>query len=157
PPPATPTAALATARKVSRQVSADTSKVSGTPPTSKFPEKFVPPGAARVLLTGPGMDPRIFASKRLHLRLVAYRLHVLLPYGLTPARFDMMYVIEKNDEGFVLQRDLPDILGLGRSTISKMLTLLEGLKLVERTRASRPGRLKVVMLTEEGRRRLHEA
>jgi DNA-binding MarR family transcriptional regulator len=103
------------------------------------------------------MDPRIFASKRLHLQLVAFGIRVLAPFELTPARFDMLYVIEKNDEGFVLQRDLPHLLGLARSTISKMLGLLEGLGLIERTRASRPGRLKVVMLTDEGRRRLHEA
>jgi DNA-binding MarR family transcriptional regulator len=103
------------------------------------------------------MDPRIFASKRLHLQLVAFGRRVLEHYELTPARFDMLYVIEKNDDGSVLQRDLPHLLGLARSTISKMLTLLDGLGLIERRLADLPGRLKLVTLTEEGRRRLHEA
>jgi DNA-binding MarR family transcriptional regulator len=103
------------------------------------------------------MDPRIFAGKRVHLQFVAFGRRMLGAFGLTPARFDMLYVIEKNDDGCLLQRDLPDILGLARSTVSKMLALLESLGLVARTRENMPGRLKLIMLTEEGRRRLNEA
>jgi DNA-binding MarR family transcriptional regulator len=103
------------------------------------------------------MDPNVFAAKRMHLRVVHFGRKILEPYGLTPARFDMLYAIEKNRNRCIMQRDLPPLLGLSRSTVSKMLKLLEELGLIVRTKTRKSGEMKLVVITQDGLDRLHAA
>ncbi len=56
-------------------------------------------------------------------------------YGLTPARFDLMYVLKQaNDEGWGLrQSELRRELGVAPPTVSRMLASLERLGFVRRS------------------------
>lgn len=94
------------------------------------------------------MDAITFGIKRahwvLHHRVVA---KVLEPCGLTPSRFDALYILFRN-EGLP-QKELRRQLGVARSTLSRMLAALERLALVTRDRQSR-GRTRRVALTEAG-------
>ena len=77
----------------------------------------------------------------------------LAAMGLTAARFDLLYALRKGLGK--TQRQLRLILGVNRTTISRMLGSLETLGLVTRERL-RFGdrRTRAVELTEEGRRRI---
>ena len=100
------------------------------------------------------MDPLFFGFKRAHLRVVAgtrariekHRLHMT---GITPARYDMMRVIEAQVDGLP-QRNLVELLGVTAQTVSRMLKSLEELHLVERTRMDRDSRCLWVRLTPFG-------
>lgn len=59
----------------------------------------------------------------------------------------------------VYQRDFEEKFGITRSTVSKVLTLLEKKGFIERTSVSHDGRMKKIVLTEKSReigRRWHE-
>jgi DNA-binding MarR family transcriptional regulator len=71
--------------------------------------------------------------------------------GLTPARFDMLYIVAKEGSS-LLQRDLQRALGVAAATVSRMLRSLEELGLVEREVTEEDHRCRNVMLTKEGRR-----
>jgi DNA-binding MarR family transcriptional regulator len=73
--------------------------------------------------------------------------------GLTAARFDMLYAVKEVRNG-VDQRNLQQRLGVGRSTVSRMLASLEQLGLVKRIVAGHDRRRKVVRLTTRGRWRI---
>ena len=71
----------------------------------------------------PGMNSTMFSVKRTFLRTVHFGRKLLEPFGLTPARFDLLYVVWKRPYG--RQSELRRILGLHPSTVSKMLTKLD--------------------------------
>lgn len=98
---------------------------------------------------GVGMHDLMFRFKRAHLSAVAFGKLLLRKFGLTPARFDVLYVVVSNGNG-VLQSDIWEALGLHRSTISKMCKRLEELGLVERFEAHARGHETIVQLTYEG-------
>ena len=75
----------------------------------------------------------------------------LATLGLTPARFDMLYIVAKEGSSFP-QRELQRALGVTAATVSKMLTSLEELGLVEREVMEADHRCQNVVLTKEGRR-----
>jgi len=75
----------------------------------------------------------------------------LATLGLTPARFDMLYIVAKEGSS-LLQRELQRALGVTAATVSKMLTSLEELGLVEREVLEVDHRCRNVLLTKEGRR-----
>ena len=82
--------------------------------------------------------------------------HALAALGLTAARFDLLYAIGKNP--IATQRELRLILGVNRTTISRLLGALENLGLLTRTRVQHGDRrTKHVDLTEKGRRRVRIA
>ncbi len=70
--------------------------------------------------------------------------------GLTPARFDMLYIVAKEGSS-LLQRDLQRALGVAAATVSRMLKSLEELGLIEREVTEEDHRCRNVMLTKEGR------
>jgi DNA-binding MarR family transcriptional regulator len=87
------------------------------------------------------------------LRVTRYALATL---GLTPARFDLLYIVAK-EHSILPQRELQRTLGVTAATVSKMLTSLEDLGLVEREVMEEDHRCRYVVLTKAGRRRVLEA
>ena len=75
----------------------------------------------------------------------------LATFGLTPARFDMLYVVAKEGSS-LMQRDLQRALGVAAATVSRMLRSLEKLGLVEREVLEEDRRCRNVKLTKAGRR-----
>jgi DNA-binding MarR family transcriptional regulator len=76
---------------------------------------------------------------------------VLQGYGLTPARFDLLFAIKQFVDGLP-QSQLRRLFGVSGPTTSKMLCALEARGLVARTRAPRDRRVLHVRLTALGRR-----
>jgi DNA-binding MarR family transcriptional regulator len=77
------------------------------------------------------MDAILFGMKRGHQAALRFEHGVLAPFGLTPARFDMLYALGQRLS--VRQSELRRELGVARSTVSRMLASLERLGWVERT------------------------
>jgi DNA-binding MarR family transcriptional regulator len=76
--------------------------------------------------------------------------------GLTPARFDMLYIVAKEGSS-LMQRELQRALGVTAATVSRMLTSLEELGLVEREVMEEDHRCRNVVLTKAGRRCVFKA
>jgi hypothetical protein len=70
--------------------------------------------------------------------------------GLTPARFDLLYALNQYRNG-VTQSGLRKLLGVGRTTVSRMLASLEQLRLVTRSIDTVDKRKRLVKLTTLGR------
>jgi len=95
-----------------------------------------------------------FAFKRAHYTSLRLGRQYAKPFGLTPARFDMLYAIrrDKNRSQAFLARTL----GVAGVTVSRMLAKLETLGFVRRVGPESPDRrVKRVRLTKLGRRHLH--
>lgn len=95
-----------------------------------------------------------FAFKRAHYTSLRVSRKYAEPFGLTPARFDMLYAISRNRLE-LSQASLARVLGLSDVTVSRMLRMLEGLGLIRRSVYWRDRRAKSVWLTNAGRRRLY--
>ncbi len=93
------------------------------------------------------MDAVLFEMKRAHLGAARFVRRMLRPFGLTPARFDLMTAIGSRG---ARQCDLWRRLNVVRSVISEMLRALLDLGWLRRTRAL-DGRTWRVMWTEVGR------
>ena len=76
---------------------------------------------------------------------------LLLEFGVTPARFDLMRILYGRAQFSMTQSWLRGELGVARATISKMLKALEKLGLVERKTDEFDRRTKRVTLTTEAR------
>jgi DNA-binding MarR family transcriptional regulator len=94
--------------------------------------------------------------KRAHLRAVAAARSRMAPLGLTPARFDLLYVVHRACRP-LRQREITRALGVTAVTVSRMLVRLEQLGLVTRAAESVDRRAKAVRLTPEGARRVGRA
>jgi DNA-binding MarR family transcriptional regulator len=95
-----------------------------------------------------------FAFKRAHYTSLRLGRKYAERFGLTPARFDMLYAIrrDKNRSQAFLARTL----GVASVTVSRMLRKLEALGFVRRSAFAWPDRrMKRVRLTKLGRRHLH--
>lgn len=94
------------------------------------------------------------AVKRAHLRTVINLGRCARRFGITPARYDLLYAIWWHHVQY--QRDLWSMLDVSRATVSRMVIALEKLGLVRRGphrgRASR-----TIALTAEGRDVIEEA
>ncbi len=86
------------------------------------------------------------------LRVTRWRFEM---FGLTPARFDLLYCIRSG--GWMHQREFRRLLGVTAQTISRMLRSLEKLGLVVRNRSFGDRRKLIVELTKEGRERIRRA
>jgi DNA-binding MarR family transcriptional regulator len=75
-----------------------------------------------------------FSLKRTHHRALAYSRRLSVPYGLTPARFDMMYAIDRHRDSLLWQSHLRRLLGVTAATISRMVRSLEELGYITRDR-----------------------
>ena len=101
------------------------------------------------------MHPLSFIIKRVHHRLLAYARPFAKAFNITPARYDLLKCINRGEGYF--QAELPDNLGVTRTTVSRMLIALERQGLIVRThlvdeRGRRHRRLNWVAVTTEGRR-----
>jgi DNA-binding MarR family transcriptional regulator len=105
------------------------------------------------------METMIFGVKRAFYATWNITRPVLADFGLTPARYDVLYAIVDADTqyGVCPQRKLWKALGVARSTMSKLLRSLEELGLVRRERWSIDRRQRYVSLTALGRLRLQRA
>ncbi len=104
-----------------------------------------------------------FQLKRAHHRVVAFGKSVLRRFGLTPARFDLLFIVyarwtfQKRIYDAPAQTDLCRVLGVTAPTVSRMVRSLEELGIVTRFRNPVDRRTKQVSLTEEGLDLFHEA
>jgi DNA-binding MarR family transcriptional regulator len=80
----------------------------------------------------------------------------LAKMGLTPARFDMLYIVAQEGSS-LMQRELQRALGVSAATVSRMLTSLEELGFVEREIMEEDHRCRNVTLTKAGRRCVFKA
>ena len=74
------------------------------------------------------MNSTMFSVKRAFLRTVHFGRKVLEPFGLTPARFDLLFLLWRREYRY--QSELWRILGLHPSTVSKMLKRLQFIEFV---------------------------
>jgi DNA-binding MarR family transcriptional regulator len=104
-----------------------------------------------------------FRLKRAHHRVVAFGKSILRRFGLTPARFDLLYVVyvrwefRKRVYDAPAQTDLCRALGVTAATVSRMVGRLEQLGIVTRFGSRIDRRTKQVALTPEGLALLREA
>ena len=107
----------------------------------------------------------LFLLKRAGLLSIALQKKWLVPYAITPARYEMLFVIAHSNEWlkkvkFVHQSDIRRQLGVTAATVCKMLKALEKLGYVRRARSKAADRRQVnVELTRKGRgllRKVHE-
>ena len=104
------------------------------------------------------MHPVPFYLKRAHLCSLAVLRRLLTPFGITPARYDMLHVIANTNlwhgkkSHWVYQSDIWRALGVTPTTVCKMLRALERLGFVRRTRSIvRDRRQVIVELTRKAR------
>jgi DNA-binding MarR family transcriptional regulator len=90
-----------------------------------------------------------FGLKRAHQGTLRITRKVLVALGLTAARFDLLYAVNKARRGMI-QSALRRVLGVTRATVSRMLASLEELGLVRRTVPREDRRQKLVELTTKG-------
>ena len=102
------------------------------------------------------MNQIFFGLKRAHHGVLRITRPGLARFGLTPARFDLLYALHDREWG-VSQRSLRGILGVSAPTVCRMLRSLEELGLIRRELEYGCRRRLNVRLTEEGRRRIRTA
>jgi DNA-binding MarR family transcriptional regulator len=113
------------------------------------------PGLARA--HGGAMDAIVFRLKRAHLSVQHRFLAKLLkPCALTPARFDLLFVMLESRCGGMAQAELHRALGVSRPVISRLVASLERLRFVRRW-PWRRGARREVLLTPLGRQVLRHA
>ncbi len=95
------------------------------------------------------MHPLAFQLKRAHQRVVSFGQAMLRSFGLTPARFDLLFIVHERPNYAPTQTDLCRILGVTAATISKMVRSLEELGIVERFKCF-DRRLNYVALSTKG-------
>jgi DNA-binding MarR family transcriptional regulator len=109
------------------------------------------------------MNAHFFGTKRAFHGILRVMRKPLASFGLTAARYDMLYAIfggvpkDRFGGALTFQRDLPRKLGVHKSVVSRMLRSLERIGLVARRRSSADERKRVVELTEAGMDRLRDA
>jgi len=96
------------------------------------------------------MHEVMFRLKRAHLRAVEFAKPLAALFGLTPARFDVLYVLKHSSAYVLSQRQIGDELGLAPATISKILERMEACGLVRRDWFSEDRRAKAVTMTSRG-------
>jgi DNA-binding MarR family transcriptional regulator len=101
------------------------------------------------------MHAVFFGLKRAHHSVLRVTRSALTQMGLTAARFDLLYAVgvRRRYRG-MRQRTLQRVLGVGRTTVSRMLASLEQLGLVKREIDGLDRRQKLVQLTTLGRWRI---
>ena len=97
-----------------------------------------------------GMNATLFGLKRGYQAPLRFAQRILEGSGLTAARYDMMHALRRAKYGMA-QGSLQEILGVTRSTVSRMLGSLEELGFVRREVDPTDRRRKIVRMTDEGR------
>ena len=96
------------------------------------------------------MHVAFFGIKRVHLRVMDVSRALLRDRHLTPARFDMMRIIELYADHGLPQWAIQHRLGVSAPTVSRMLKALEKLGFVKRRRSPRDRRTLIVTITQVG-------
>ncbi len=98
------------------------------------------------------MDAVMFSLKRAFHKSIEAGCVLTDPFGLTPARFDLLHALVGVDRDQTTTRQcwLRRKLGVSAPTVSKMITALEQLELVVRLRDEK-GRSCGVMITKKGK------
>jgi DNA-binding MarR family transcriptional regulator len=91
-----------------------------------------------------------FGFKRVHHATLGLTRNILKCMGLTAARFDLLYALKDSRLG-MLQSRLRRLLGVSRTTVSRMLASLEQLGLLTRKVSWSDRRTRDVLLTPRGR------
>ena len=94
-----------------------------------------------------------FHTKRLHHSHLAHGRKLLKRFGLTPARFDLLFVMYQERRGRLMpftQSELCRILGVTSRTVSRMIVGLEKLRILARRRSNVDRREKWVGITAGG-------
>jgi len=94
------------------------------------------------------MTPIFYGLKRSYHASLRLSHQALRPFGITPARFDMLRCIEKLYDGFQFQ--IGEALGIRPSTTSRMLKALIEMELVVKAPFEEFGRAHMVSLTQKG-------
>jgi DNA-binding MarR family transcriptional regulator len=102
------------------------------------------------------MHPFLFTVKRSFHASVGFARTVLRPAGITPARFDVLAFLDKED-GQIEQGVLTRALGVTRSVVSRMLDRMTELGLVVRRKHAADRRRRVVHMTSKGWQVFHAA
>jgi DNA-binding MarR family transcriptional regulator len=109
------------------------------------------------------MNAHFFGTKRTFHAILRVTRKPLASFGLTAARYDMLYAIFGGAPGpgrYVYTRpqsELPRKLGVHKSVVSRMLRSLEDIGLVVRQRSHGDRRQRSVRLTDIGVERLRDA
>jgi DNA-binding MarR family transcriptional regulator len=111
------------------------------------------------------MNAHFFGTKRAFHAILRITRKPLASFGLTAARYDMLYAIFGGipepdadcSDTLVEQREVPDMLGVHKSVVSRMLQSLERSGLVVRERCTCDRRQIWVELTDAGIARLRDA
>jgi DNA-binding MarR family transcriptional regulator len=103
------------------------------------------------------MHQVFFSVKRVHLRVVEIGKKLLKQFELTPARFDLLRVVDAHHPHPVLQSKICTLLGVSAATVSRMLISLERLGFVVREKATTDPRNLLVSLSDFGWNRVDEA
>jgi DNA-binding MarR family transcriptional regulator len=111
----------------------------------------------RLLLSAVQMEKIIFGSKQFYLGTIRLTRRWLTPFGLTPARFNMLCAITTSGFRGLAQHDLLGLLGVTSATISRMLRSLEELGLIVRKPHPRNPQRRWVTITWAGAHRLRAA
>ena len=93
-----------------------------------------------------------FAYKRAHYTALAVARPLAEKYGLTSARFDFFYCVRQLRKG-AFQAEISRWLGVSQVTVSRMARALEKRGLVRREQISHDTRKRIIVMTNEGRRR----
>jgi DNA-binding MarR family transcriptional regulator len=114
-----------------------------------------------MLRTPDTLNAIFFASKRAFHGVLRVTRRPLGSFGLTAARFDLMFALLRREGerggGSTRQSDLRRTLGVTASVVSRMLQSLEALGWVQRSRPVDDRRQREVTLTESGRGRIRTA
>jgi DNA-binding MarR family transcriptional regulator len=97
------------------------------------------------------MHTVFFGLKRAHHATLGVTRAALKRMGLTAARFDLLYAAKRAGRLGLLQSRLRRLLGVGRTTVSRMLASLEQLGLLTRRVTWLDRRTRLVELTPRGR------
>jgi DNA-binding MarR family transcriptional regulator len=92
--------------------------------------------------------------KRVFLGLAKVRRHLMLRWGLTPDRFDMIYAIRCQRQYWFRQRRLRELLGVCASTISRMIDSLIEIGFLVKRRVPTDKRCCELRITKHGKRTL---
>jgi DNA-binding MarR family transcriptional regulator len=107
-------------------------------------------GLAWVVLGHFEMDGILFGSKRSYWATVRFASARLRPFGVTPARMDMLWCIASRGRMGIQQSRLHFELGVSRATVSRMLRALEHSGWVERESDVFDRRTRACRLTPAG-------
>jgi DNA-binding MarR family transcriptional regulator len=92
--------------------------------------------------------------KRVFLGMTKLRVKLMARWGITPARFDMLYAIRCQRQFWFPQRKLRELLGVGASTISRMIDSLVEIGFLVRRRVATDRRRRELKITKHGKRTL---